>query len=66
MREQIENALRKTEEGLVAEFDAITRLPKLATLSVSEAGLEPILDEISPAKIECRIVQNAHSAEGLE
>ena len=51
MRERIENALRKTEEGLVAEFDAITRLHKLASLSVSEAGLEPILDEIVEAAI---------------
>jgi hypothetical protein len=36
---------------LVAEFDAITRLHKLATLSMSEAGLEPILDEIVEAAI---------------
>jgi len=36
----------KTVEQLVAELDAMTRLHKLAMLSVHEAGLELFLDEI--------------------
>jgi len=35
--------LRKTEEQLAAELDAMTRLHKLALLSVSEDSLEPVL-----------------------
>jgi len=51
MREGTEKARSKTAEQLVAELDAITRLHKLAMLSVSEAGMGPILDEIVDAAI---------------
>ena len=46
MHRRKEKALRKTEEQLVAELDAMTRLHKRSTLYVSDAGLEPILGEI--------------------
>jgi PAS domain S-box-containing protein len=45
-RNRLEEESRKAEERLKAELDAITRLHKLATLSMSEAGLEPLLGEI--------------------
>lgn len=51
MRERTEKALRKTREQLVAELDAMARLHKLCTLSVSGAGLEAILGEIVDAAI---------------
>ena len=38
--------LRKTEEQLAAELDAMTRLHRLALLSVSEDSLEPVLGEV--------------------
>jgi PAS domain S-box-containing protein len=51
MRERTDKALRKTGEQLVSELDAMTRLDKLAMLSVSGAGLEAILGEIVDAAI---------------
>src|SRR3974390_1889561 len=45
MRERT-NRVRETEEQLAAELDAMTRLHKLALLSVSEDSLEPVLGEI--------------------
>jgi len=42
MRERT-NKVRETEEQLAAELDAMTRLHKLALLSVSEDSLEPVL-----------------------
>jgi PAS domain S-box-containing protein len=51
MHKGTEKARSKTGEQLVAELDAMTRLHKLAMLSVSEAGLEPILGEIVDAAI---------------
>ncbi len=42
---------RKTGKRLAADLDAMTRLHKLATLSVREVGIEQVLDEILDAAI---------------
>jgi PAS domain S-box-containing protein len=46
MRKTGRETPRKTSKLPVMELDAMARLHRLATLSVSDAGLEPILDEI--------------------